>query len=406
MSQWQQTAIELSELSTVFTDGDWIEKKDQSLDGIRLIQTGNVGTGQFKNRQDKARFISSQTFEKLKCTEIVSGDCLISRLPDPVGRACLIPEDLNERMITAVDCSIVRFNKDLIIPKFFIYYSQSRSYLATVEKFCTGATRKRISRKNLGKIKIPRTSLFDQERIVSVLDEAFEAIDTAIANTEKNLLNTEELFQSILDQQFNDLDSDESEWQQTTIGELCEVISGQSPKGEYYNDVGEGLPFYQGKKEFQSRHIGAPKKWTTHITKEALPNDVLMSVRAPVGPVNFATEKICIGRGLAAIRAGEKLNSDFLFYGLLAKQNVITGKDGAVFKSINREQINLIEVPALPLSEQERIVSVLDEANDSVQALRDGLLVKLAGLEELKQSVLEKAFSGELTDSVLEEAGV
>ena len=85
---------------------------------------------------------------------------------------------------------------------------------------------------------------------------------------------------------------------------------------------------------------------------------------------------------------------------------MIIGKDGAVFKSLNREQIRLIEFPALPLSEQERIVSVLDEANDSVQGLRDGLLVKLAGLEELKQSVLEKAFSGELTDSVLEEAGL
>ena len=233
MSEWQQTTIQLSELSTVFTDGDWIEKKDQSLDGIRLIQTGNVGTGQFKNRQDKARFISPQTFEKLKCTEIVSGDCLISRLPDPVGRACLIPEDLTERMITAVDCSIVRFNKDLIIPKFFIYYSQSRSYLAAVEIFCTGATRKRISRKNLGKIKIPLTSLLEQERIVAVLDEAFEAIDMAIANTEKNLSNTEELFQSILDQQFKKSDTRPASWSYKIIEEVLEPIidfRGRTPK--------------------------------------------------------------------------------------------------------------------------------------------------------------------------------
>ena len=86
---WQ--AKPLVQLCTLFTDGDWIESKDQSLDGIRLIQTGNVGCGEFKDRRDKARWISQETFEKLKCEEVFPDDCLISRLPDPVGRSCLIP---------------------------------------------------------------------------------------------------------------------------------------------------------------------------------------------------------------------------------------------------------------------------------------------------------------------------
>ncbi len=92
-------------------------------------------------------------------------------------------------------------------------------------------------------------------------------------------------------------------WPTKKLGEVCEVIAGQSPEGRFYNTQGNGLPFYQGKKEFTEKFIGSPTTWTTKITKVALKDDILMSVRAPVGPVNFATEKICIGRGLAAIRA-------------------------------------------------------------------------------------------------------
>ena len=104
----------IKDITTLVTDGDWIESKDQSPFGIRLIQTGNVGNGHFKSKDDKPHYISEETFEKLGCTEIFEGDCLISRLPEPVGRGCLVP-NTNSRMITAVDCSIIRF-KDITIP--------------------------------------------------------------------------------------------------------------------------------------------------------------------------------------------------------------------------------------------------------------------------------------------------
>ena len=117
-------AKKLGEVCEVFADGDWVESKDQSSEGNRLIQTGNVGEGVFKDRGEKARYISEETFKRLRCTEIFEGDCLISRLPDPVGRSCLLP-DTGERMITAVDCTIVRFDPKKVVPAFFIYYSQS-----------------------------------------------------------------------------------------------------------------------------------------------------------------------------------------------------------------------------------------------------------------------------------------
>ena len=78
-------------------------------------------------------------------------------------------------------------------------------------------------------------------------------------------------------------------WQSKKIGDVCEVIAGQSPEGKFYNLEGNGVPFYQGKKEFGEKFIGDPTTWTTHITKIAQQGDILVSVRAPVGPVNFAT---------------------------------------------------------------------------------------------------------------------
>lgn len=185
-------------------------------------------------------------------------------------------------------------------------------------------------------------------------------------------------------------------WIDAQIGDLCQVIAGQSPESQYYNTDSVGLPFYQGKKEFGDKFIGQPQTWTTKITKEAQAGDILMSVRAPVGPINFATDRICIGRGLAAIRAGNKIDGNFLFYCLLSKQNEIKGNEGAVFASINQTQIKSISFSYPPLEEQKRIVAILDETFTGIdQAIRNTER-KIEALKELKQSLLEQAFTGKL----------
>ena len=143
----------LSSLCATFIDGDWIESKDQSDNGIRLIQTGNVGFGFFKGREDKSRYITEETFKKLNCTEVVPGDILISRLPDPIGRACIVPEGIG-KAITAVDCTIVRLNATLL-PEFLISFSKTALYASQINKIKTGTTRLRVSRGNLGNVIIP-----------------------------------------------------------------------------------------------------------------------------------------------------------------------------------------------------------------------------------------------------------
>lgn len=177
------------------------------------------------------------------------------------------------------------------------------------------------------------------------------------------------------------------------IGDVCEVIPGQSPKSKFYNDEGDGLPFYQGKKRFTEKFLDTPVKWTTNITKEAVDGDLLMSVRAPVGPVNFATQKICIGRGLAAIRPKEKVDQDYLFYFFLKNEADLESTSGAVFDSINSKQIREIKIPIPPLPEQKRIVAMLDEAFEAIDQARANIERNIENAEELFQSKLNEIFS-------------
>ena len=181
-------------------------------------------------------------------------------------------------------------------------------------------------------------------------------------------------------------------WEIKKLGEVCEVIVGQSPEGKFYNSEGKGMPFYQGKKEYGKKFIGKPTTWTTKITKEAEAGDILMSVRAPVGPVNFATQRICIGRGLSPIRAGNEINKVFLYNFLLMNENKIKGNEGAVFNSINKTQIENIPTPLPPLSEQRRIVSILDKCFSAIERSRNNAEQNLKNAKEIFESYLNKVF--------------
>lgn len=192
----------LSSLCRVFGDGDWIESKDQSRAPIRLVQTGNVGTGLFKDRSDKAHYISEATFTRLRCTEVFEGDVLISRLPDPVGRACLLP-NTGERMITAVDCTITRFKTDRIIPEFFCLFSQTRRYAAAISPLITGTTRARISRSQLARVEVPVPNLTDQKAVLAALQKLRCEIDTLESSLTRKLADLAELKQSLLARAFS-----------------------------------------------------------------------------------------------------------------------------------------------------------------------------------------------------------
>ena len=156
---WEQR--KLGELCEKFTDGDWIEAKDQSNSGIRLIQTGNIGVAEFLEKPNSKKWISEETFVRLHCEEVCSGDILISRLPEPAGRACMMPK-LSTKMITAVDCTIVRVAKE-ISKKFLVQYLSSPKYFKEVNTCLAGGTRQRISRSSLESFCVMIPTRFEEQ---------------------------------------------------------------------------------------------------------------------------------------------------------------------------------------------------------------------------------------------------
>lgn len=171
--------VNLEDICEFFDDGDWIETKDQSPDGIRLIQTGNIGVGFYKDKDSKSRFVSAETFKSLGCKEIFEGDILISRLPDPVGRATILPK-LSKRSITSVDCTIVRPSKRLCIPEYLLAITMTEHYHQEISQYLTGSSRTRISRSNLGKVQIPLPDLEIQKEIVQRISAEKNKVDAAV----------------------------------------------------------------------------------------------------------------------------------------------------------------------------------------------------------------------------------
>ena len=155
----------------LFNDGDWIESEHIKPDGIRLIQTGNIGVGKFLNRQNR-KYINEKSFSDLKCKELIAGDLLICRLAEPAGRACIFPKTTNYKTVTSVDVTIFRpdvkhYNRELLM-----YIMCTDEWFKNVIEQVGGTTHKRISRGNLGliKVNIPKT-LSEQTRIATVLSD-------------------------------------------------------------------------------------------------------------------------------------------------------------------------------------------------------------------------------------------
>ena len=148
-----------------------------------------------------------------------------------------------------------------------------------------------------------------------------------------------------------------------SLGEIATIIAGQSPPGSTYNESGLGLPFFQGKADFGKTHPVA-RKWCVAPKKIAEVGDILISVRAPVGPTNIAGERCCIGRGLAAIRPDETIAlRDFVHWVIKHRESELVAKgQGSTFVAIGQKDLNSLTIPLPPLDEQRRIATILNRA--------------------------------------------
>jgi len=186
-------------------------------------------------------------------------------------------------------------------------------------------------------------------------------------------------------------------WCDMTIGEVFTVTLGQSPPSSTYNSHGEGLPFFQGKAEFGDVYPVA-RKWCGSPKKIAQKGDVLLTVRAPVGPTNIAPTKCCIGRGLASIRPVDGIDTKFILYFFRSVERYLAKSGtGTTFNAITGDKLKGLPIPIPPLPEQYRIVAKIEELFTKLDAGVDALKQVQAQLKRYRQSVLKAAVEGKLT---------
>jgi len=309
---------------------------------------------------------------------------------------------------TAINAKPVTINQGMsaLIPKeqdkvaalFYAYYFQLlKPYL---KQLGAGSTFKEVSRSTIKNLKLPLPPLPEQQKIAEILstvDEAIEKTDQAIDKTQrlkKGLM--QELFKKgIGHEEFKDTEIGRipKEWEVVRLGNesIADLIMGQSPPSSTYNKKGIGLPFLQGNAEFGETYP-TPVLSCSHPIKIAEGNDILLSVRAPVGDVNIAPFKSCIGRGLAAIRPkNDKLDYLFLFYCLKLRSRLFESISmGSTFKAIRKEEVERFQLPIPPPPEQQKIAEILGTVDKRLEVLRR----RREKLERVKKGLMDDLLTG------------
>jgi type I restriction enzyme S subunit len=206
--------------------------------------------------------------------------------------------------------------------------------------------------------------------------------------------------QTIMSRQLGELTSSgemPEGWVESVLPQIADITMGQSPPGSSYNEEGKGLPFFQGKTDFGDRHPTV-RVWCTQPTKIAKPGDVLITVRAPVGPTNVADRRCGIGRGLAAFTPLGGIATEFLLFALRLKEpELAVSGTGSTFTAISKKDIENIAIRVPPLQEQVQIVRRVEELLAHLNGARDHLFRVPAILKRFRQAVLGAACSGKLT---------
>jgi type I restriction enzyme S subunit len=193
-------------------------------------------------------------------------------------------------------------------------------------------------------------------------------------------------------------------WVLARLDKVCDVILGQSPPGNTYNFDGKGLPFFQGKAEFGELYPHTVK-WCSRPSKIAQKDDVLISVRAPVGPTNLCPEEACIGRGLAALRPRNGIPARYVLYALRSNVQLLAEQaTGSTFEAISGKQLRAHTIPLAPATEQQRVVKEIEKQFTRLDAGVTSLKRVQLALKRYRASVLKAACEGRLVPTEAEVA--
>jgi len=358
--------------------------------GIPVINVRNIGFGDI--RHDKLEYLNEVKAEKLHQHYLRKGDIVFGR-KGAVERHVLINEDA-DGWIQGSDCLRARISSENVCNRYLSYYLKTQAHQDWMQALCSfGATMSSLNQDIVRRIRFPAPLIEVQKKIAAILS----AYDDLIENNKRRIALLEQMAEEIYREWFVRMrfpghESTKFEkgipadWDIGCLGEIANILMGQSPKSEFYNETGDGLPFNQGVGTYGPRF---PNKRTfcTIEGRKAQPRDILFSVRAPVGRLNVADCNMIIGRGLAAIRHKREFNS-YLYYLLkvaFSSEDIIG--NGAIFNSVGKNELNGFNIlhPSSHLVESfnekakviDAQISLLFTTQDKLTASRDSLLSRL-----------------------------
>ena len=358
--------MRLKKTSVLFTDGNWIESKDQSTNEIRLLQTGNIGKGIFLDKSDRAKYISEETFKRLKCTEVLPGDLIISRLPDPIGRACIVPNS-GQKMITAVDCTIYRINPELVSKEYANYFLMSNLYFHQITNNVKGTTRKRISRKNLENIEFPITNKSTQNNIVEKLNLVRRLIDIY----SKELTKLDKLIKARFVEMFGDLKFDTS-----LSFYVNSLVAGKSLAGKQESPnkvLNTGAVSYD---YFRNDSKNLPLDYVPLEKNQIQTSDLLisrMNTQELVGAVAYvweAPKHTYLPDRLWKAKLKDNVNPIFIWQALIYPLSKIqirrmaTGTSGSM-KNISKNNFLAVKIPYAKIQKQNEFANFVQQVDKS-----------------------------------------
>ncbi|MCL5959428.1 MAG: restriction endonuclease subunit S [Chloroflexi bacterium] len=360
--------------------------------GIALIRSLNVYDFEFSD--DGLAFIDDKQADELANVEVQPKDLLLNITGASVARCCVVPEDVLPARVNQ-HVSIIRLDLELANPLYVLYCINSPQYkhhLLTLAQ--GGATREALTKGTISNFTIPLPSLATQNRIAAVLS----AYDHLVDNNTRRIAILEEMAQSLYREWFvefrfpghgqvemvdSTLGPVPEGWEVSHMADSCLIVMGQSPKSEFYNAEGRGLPFHQGVTNFGNR-FPVDRVYCTVADRVAERGDILFSVRAPVGRMNISDKRIVIGRGLSAIR-NKASHQRFTFHQLKERfQEEDSMGGGTIFKAVTRadmEDIKILDPPEGIVGHFEELigpafgeVEILTAKNSNLRLTRDLLL--------------------------------
>lgn len=367
--------------------GSQLHKEDYVDVGTPIVTVEHLGSRVFS--EQNLPMVSEADKSRLSKYVLKKGDIVFSRVGS-VDR-CSFVDQKHDGWMFSGRCLRVRPNEE--VDSLFLYYffclNATKEFVRSI---AVGATMPSINTKLLGEVEVICPEIEEQRKIADILSK----IDDKIEENQKINENLEQQAKAIYQQMF--IENTSPNWAEGSLRDIADITMGQSPSGSSYNEDGIGTIFFQGRAEFSFR-FPTIRLYTTEPKRMAYANDILMSVRAPVGDLNIAHTDCCIGRGLAAIHSKTNHQS-FVLYTMfsLRKQLDVFNGEGTVFGSINRNSLN--DMPILipsdeTIEEFEKIVAPMDAA------IRNNY-DEICRLQAVRDSLLPRLMSGELDVSSLD----